>query len=75
VSERSKKTVDDDAFGYHERKDVTVVISYYGRAVTTLRGKEARKFTRRVEALEGREEQLLMARATGNFKRGNERKS
>jgi len=75
VSERSKKTVDEDAFGYHERKDVTVVISYYGRAVTTLRGKEATKFTRRVEALEGREEQLLMARATGNFKRGNERKS
>ena len=67
--------MDEDAFGYHERKDVTVVISYYGRAVTTLRGKEARKFTRRVEALEGREEQLLMARATGNFKRGNERKS
>lgn len=75
MSERSKKSVDEDAFGYHERKDGTVVISYYGRAVTTLRGKEATKFTRRVEALEGREEQLLMARATGNFKWGNERKS
>ncbi|MDQ3386709.1 MAG: hypothetical protein M3475_03775 [Actinomycetota bacterium] len=75
MSERSKKSVDEDALGYHERKDGTVVISYYGRAVTTLRGKEATKFTRRVEALEGREEQLLMARATGNFKWGNERKS
>jgi hypothetical protein len=75
VSERSKKTVDDDAFDHHERKDGTVVISYYGRTVTTLRGKEATKFARRVEILGGREAQLLMARVTGNFKRGNERKS
>jgi len=75
VRERSKKSVDEDAFGYHECKDGTVVISYYGRAVTTLRGKEATKFARRVEALGGREAQLLMACATGSFKRGNERKS
>jgi hypothetical protein len=50
MSERSKKSVDEDAFGYHERKDGTVVISYYGRAVTTLRGKEATKFTRHVRS-------------------------
>jgi hypothetical protein len=67
--------VDDEAFDHHERKDGTVVISHYGRPVTTLRGHEAAKFTGRIEKLEGREAQLLMARATGNFMRGSERRA
>ncbi len=73
MSER-RKSVDDGAFGYATRKDGTVEISHYGRAVATLRGREAAKFAGRIEPLEGREAQLLMARATGNFKRGNERR-
>ena len=67
--------MDDGAFGHHERKDGTVVISHYGRPVTTLRGEKAAKFADRIEPLEGREAQLLMARVTGNFKRGNERRT
>ncbi len=70
-----RKSVDDGAFDYQERKGGTVVISHNGRPVTTLRGAQAAKFARRVEPLEGREAQLLMARVTGNFKRGNERQA
>ena len=70
-----RKSVEDGAFGQHERKDGTVVISHHGRPVATLRGREATKFAGRVEPLKGREAQLLMARATGNFKRGNERRA
>ena len=72
MSER-RTSIDDEAFDHAKRKDGTVVISHNGRPVTTLRGREAAKFARRIENLAGREAQLLMARATGNFKRGNER--
>ena len=70
-----RTSIDDGAFDHHERKDGTVVISYKDRPVTTLRDSEAAKFARRIENLEGREAQLLMARVTGNFKRGNERRN
>lgn len=70
-----RQSVDDGAFSHATRKGGTVVVSHYGRAVATLRGKEAAKFTSRIEPLEGRGEQLLMARVTGNFKRGNERRA
>lgn len=70
-----RKSVDDGAFGFATRKDGTVVISHYNRPVTTLRGKKAERFLDRIDNLAGREAQLLMARATGNFKRGNERRA
>ena len=57
-------------FSYRATKDETVFISWNGRPVTTLRGEQARRFLTQAER---GDEQLLMARATGNFKRGNER--
>ncbi len=57
-------------FSYRVAKDDTVLVSWNGRTVTTLRGDRARQFLDEV----GRgEEQRVMARYTGNFKRGNER--
>lgn len=50
----------DGAFGYATREDGTVVISCHGRPVTSLRGKNAAQFPRRVEGLVGREAQPLM---------------
>ncbi len=62
-------------FSYRTTKDGTVFIGHNGRDATTLRGDAARRFLARVanakidtEAAEG-----LMARVTGNYKRGNER--
>jgi hypothetical protein len=50
-----------------------VRLSWQGRVVTTLTGAPAARFLREVEAADEEAAQLLMARATGNFKRGNER--
>ena len=72
---KRRTSVEDGAFDYAPRMDGTVSISYYGRPVTTLRGKQAARFANRVDGLAGREAQLLMARVTGNFKRGNERRT
>lgn len=47
-----------------------VVISHHGRTATVLRGSRARDF---LEQAEHGDPQLLMARITGNYRRGNER--
>jgi hypothetical protein len=57
-------------FSYRTTKDGTVFISWNSRPVTTLRRERSRQFLTEVES---GNEQLVMARFTGNFKRGNER--
>lgn len=57
-------------FSFTQRADGTVVIFYRRAVATTLRGNRAAKFLAEVDA---GDEQLVMARWTGNFKRGNER--
>ena len=51
-----------------------VLVSQSGRVVVTLAGVEARRTIERLErARSDAETQRVLARATGNFKRGNER--
>ena len=57
-------------FSYKVRKSGEVIISHPGQEVTVLRGRQAAKFLSR---LDDANDQPLMARVTGNFKRGNER--
>jgi hypothetical protein len=57
-------------FSYTAAKDDTVRISWNGRIVATLRGDRAQRFLDEAERGDG---QLALAKATGNFKRGNER--
>ncbi len=59
-----------DGFEWLRRKNGDVVISHRGRVTTTLRGRRAEQF---LEDVDGEDEQELMARVTGNYKRGNER--
>ena len=59
-------------FTYTRRKNGEIAISHRGRLATTLRGKRAEKFEGQIA--EG-DPQQVMARATGNYKRGNERSS
>ncbi|WP_223628322.1 hypothetical protein [Microbacterium sp. EST19A] len=47
-----------------------VVIRHHGKTATTLRGASAQEFLAQVEH---GDPQLLMARVTGNYRRGNER--
>lgn len=63
---------DDTAFSFRSSRDGKVFISWRGRVVTTLAGDTARRFLAGVEHETAAEAQLRMARATGNFKRGNE---
>ncbi len=61
-------------FSYRARKDGTVAIFWQNRPATTLSGKLAENFLAAAPEADEQELQLLMARATGNFKRGNERR-
>ncbi|MEV4534638.1 hypothetical protein AB0J82_12490 [Asanoa sp. NPDC049518] len=56
-------------FAYEERADGSVVIFHHGRTATTLRGGRAAEFLAEVDA----DPQGVMARWTGNYRRGNER--
>ena len=59
-----------NGFSYKERKSGEVVIEHNGRPATTLRGLRAQRFLADVRT---KDPQQLMARVTGNYKRGNER--
>ncbi len=64
---------DNTVFEYKAAKDGRVMISWHRKHVTTLKAEKARKFLVQVDGLDEREVQLVMAKVTGNFKRGNER--
>ena len=68
-----RHVLEDEIFTYRLSKDGKVFISWRGRQVAILRGMEAQAFIGKIGGLGGREAQLVMAKATGNFKRGNER--
>jgi hypothetical protein len=74
VDERNGADVGDAAFSYRVHKDGTVRIAYRGAVVTTLAGKDAARFLARLDGADATRAQLAMAKATGNFKRGNERR-
>lgn len=63
-----------EPFSYRALKQGAVQFFYEGRLVVTLAGAEAVKFLEKVRPASPEEAQLLMARATKNFKRGNERR-
>lgn len=63
----------DLGFRYQIRKNGDVEIHRHGRAVAILRGRAAKEFELAAGDQESRESQQLMARITGNYKRGNER--
>ena len=65
--------LDEGIFDYRTTKDGKVLISWYGKQVTILRGKSAQKFLARVDGADDRSAQLAMAKVTGHFKHGNER--
>ncbi len=58
-------------FSYAQRGE-DIVISHHGKVATTLRGQRAAEFLAQVETGDAQE---LMARLTGNYRRGNERQA
>jgi hypothetical protein len=61
-----------NGFDYSERGDGSVLITHHGRPATTLRGSRAAEFLAEVD---GGDSQEVMARWTGNYRRGNERQA
>lgn len=63
----------DLRFRYRSKKNGDLEILRHGRVASTLRGNDAADFLSEVEAGNASDAQQLMARVTGNYKRGNER--
>lgn len=64
----------DDPFSHRVTKDGKVLVSRGGQLVITLAGSNAKKLIATIES--ARDEaavQQALARATGNYRRGNER--
>ena len=59
-----------EGFVFRETADGVVTVLHHGRVATTLRGLAATRF---LEEVERGDPQLVMARVTGNYRRGNER--
>ncbi|MGH1044379.1 MULTISPECIES: hypothetical protein [Bacillus] len=69
-----RNRLDDMMFHYRVTKNNTVSIEYYGKQIMILKGNDAEKFLNKINrASNEKEKQLIMAKITGNFKRGNER--
>jgi hypothetical protein len=63
-----------DPFEHRATKDGSVQISRGGRVVTTVRGSAASRLLAAIERAPDHDAvQHLLARATGNYRRGNER--
>jgi hypothetical protein len=65
--------VGHEIFSYEAYKNGTVRIFWEGRCVMTLGGDRAGRLVCQLEDADEEHVQYLLRRATGNFKRGNER--
>ena len=65
----------DLGFTWRRRKNGEVELLHHDRVASTLRGADAAEFLAAADAGTLDELQVLMARLTGNYKRGNERQA
>jgi hypothetical protein len=64
-----------EVFSYRIDESADVRVFWDGRCVTSVRGTRASKLVAELENADPQRVQSLLQRATGNFKRGNERSS
>ncbi|MDP5276521.1 hypothetical protein [Chengkuizengella axinellae] len=64
----------ESPFSYKITKANKVMIYWDNRMIKTLSEKESKKFLSNIEGKDEFGIQLILAKLTGNFKRGNERK-
>lgn len=70
IDKRGK--LDAEIFTYKLTKDKRVFVFWHGKQLTFLSGESAKAFIAKMEKAEGKAAQLIMAKATGHFKHGNE---
>jgi cation transport regulator ChaC len=63
----------DLGFTFRATKNGEVFLHHRGKLATTLRGEAAAEFLADIDGADADEQQQIMARATGNYRRGNER--
>jgi hypothetical protein len=71
----NRNRLGEEPFDYQITKKGTVMISNKGKQIKIVSGKEADRLVARISEVEDNptEIQLLLAKITGNFKRGNEK--
>jgi hypothetical protein len=65
----------DPGFTHRRRKNGDVELLHHGRLAATLRGADALDCLAELDGADAASAQQLMARLTGNYKRGNERQA
>ncbi|MEY9979745.1 hypothetical protein [Lysinibacillus sp. RC79] len=76
MSEIDKRNrLDEEPFSYQITKKGTVVIYYEGKQIKIVKDRDAERLIVRINEVEDNitAVQLLLAKITGNFKRGNEK--
>ncbi|GIP56727.1 hypothetical protein MKX50_10050 [Paenibacillus sp. FSL W8-0186] len=68
-----RNRLSEEVFTYKITKDNKIFIYWMGKQVTILTGKASGKFLKAIEGKNHLDTQLVMAKLTGNFKRGNEK--
>lgn len=68
-----RKMLESEPFSYQITKEKKVRLFYKEKEVKMLSGNAAMRFIEKINTLPANEQQLVMAKATGNFKHGNEK--
>ncbi len=68
-----RNMLDEEPFSYKITKDNKIFIYWNGKQASILKGKESEQFLLKIQDKDIKEVQLIMAKVTGNFKRGNEK--
>lgn len=65
----------ENPFSFRMTKDRKVFIQWNGKQVMILKGGAAEKFLADINAADEHQAQLIMAKVTGHFKHGNEKRA
>lgn len=77
MSEIDKRNrLGEEPFTFQTTKKGTIIIYYKGKQIKIIKDREAKSLLAKIKDVEDNimEVQLLLAKITGNFKRGNEKK-
>lgn len=69
MSNRKPISLDENPFSFQIGNESRLRILYHGKIVTTLKGKQADKIKAKLMKADLRQQQKILAIATGNFKR------
>lgn len=72
IDKRNK--LSEEPFSYKVTKDNKLHISYNGKMIMIIKDKRADDLINKLMSANSFEQQLILAKATGNFKHGNERR-